>query len=1678
MDVKRKIWIKAISVFLAVLMVMQILPMTVFAKEKSNIESLNPSIAETEPAKIDYELKNERDEFSKTYLLEDGTYATYVSRTPIHTESSNGKWQDISKIAVPETMEELQSELSTNSNNGIATQSADTTNSNQSVTSEFDDMTIQSIGNGLTGVNDEELRIQDYDENDSQIRSVGYVKLNELNLPNIGDACIVTKATLGAYCSTLPGSKNNIVIAQTVEDEWPKANSQTHNLSESIMDYNAIDLSDEEYYEWDITEAACKWSNKLIDNNGIALSPYDIDCKVSAYVDNIVMYYSVINELDENFSFHSVDMGRAGTAYVNDFTNDFYLVRNELSLDSNIMPVNVTRTYNNTHKNDTDVAGLGWHLNYHSSLSKVTISRVRFFKWIKDDGSVVYFEKKNNKWVEQGVEEGYTVTEAADYNIISSDNEDYQYCYGKTNKKLEKVIDKNNNSITLDYDNSYIISKVIDGNSRNFNFNLGTFGTDKFINKLSVSDSSNNSIQLDEKDLSLSYGYSTFSGSKRLGTVTYADNKKVNYEYDDNGNMTVIKNIDGSSLKVEYKENGKVKKYTKYASDEKTILDTVTFDSSEAYQRIFTDKDNKTTRQQYDSQLNQVSEVTDSDGYFKQYDENNKLQSISVTEEHTNLLKNPDFSDKLSGWNYPSQRNIEVTTDENNGFKLSKYDKNVVKIPGKYNAQKYVKQLYTFDDNEDHKDELYTAGVWAKINGSISRKDELNDGKTRTAGVLINGYTNNESGETISPVLASITFDNSISDWQYMMVTFKLDENYDGIQFALSYNYQLGDAYFDGATLYKSTQSSLNSENDITTCPCKNCSEPNCPCNCKDESNCKHIWCKRGTTTVENSNGLLTKETRTDTVSSMQNSYAYNDNNYYLTQSTDENGTVTYYTYDSNTGKLTSMATGNVNNKINYTYNAVGLLKTVSQTVTNIVSGEKVNMLSEYTYDGDTLSQISHNGITYSYEYDIYGNPTNIKVNDTSLAKYEYTSDGKNVGSIIYANGDALLYTYDNAGNILTISTANISENNDFENEIVKYKYTYNNTDISTITDYTNNTITKYNDNGYKTYLINDDSTETEIYSYSDSENSNNISISDSGITIGITNTNSNEKYDIYTGKTTYSEKAEIIHNSSENNISNTANNTYVTDYFNRVLSSSFVSGDNTFKNDYKYKSIESSDSVYTSNQIENSSLIFGTEEYNYKYTYDNAGRLASKSLNDELLVSYEYDDAGQLVRENNNEYGETYLYTYDKAGNRLNCYSCDYTLEEVNIENCELLDEFEYSNSWSDQISSYNNTEVTYDELGNMTKVGNYIKYYWNGRQLTKSRINARKYNNYTYDSNGLRTSNEISSANGSLKYMNYKYLWNSNSQLTSQELNVIRTATFSDDHGHRTTLAVGNYTTFIIYNELGEAIGFSIDDGTNIKIYYYMKDATGQIDAVIDTESNSIVYSCTYDAWGNIIDEYCTDALIAYGNPLRYRDYNYDIDSKLYYLQSRYYDPEIGRFINADDPMYTNTYTGATNSTNMYIYCENDPTNHCDYDGYLLVTTFKSRFLNRKNNYFKIPLTDWVSTKGKPTITWTKSKSVSATIDSSITANAKVVAVSLGLSGSFTLTASSSYSWKINNTKYKYARIVAKVDANVYDVKRTVTAYFLLGLVSLRLIYQRGNLYVPIKNSQSIELEYSNKK
>ena len=105
----------------------------------------------------------------------------------------------------------------------------------------------------------------------------------------------------------------------------------------------------------------------------------------------------------------------------------------------------------------------------------------------------------------------------------------------------------------------------------------------------------------------------------------------------------------------------------------------------------------------------------------------------------------------------------------------------------------------------------------------------------------------------------------------------------------------------------------------------------------------------------------------------------------------------------------------------------------------------------------------------------------------------------------------------------------------------------------------------------------------------------------------------------------------------------------------------------------------------------------------------------------------------------------------------------------------------------------------------------------------------------------------------------------------------------------------------------------------------------------------SGNVVGSYTYDAWGKVLS---ATGEIAQANPIRYRSYYYDAETGLYYLQSRYYDPEIGRFISADDTQYLGA-SGTALGYNLFGYCENNPVNAADPTGNVSFTVLMDIFL-----------------------------------------------------------------------------------------------------------------------------------
>ena len=285
-----------------------------------------------------------------------------------------------------------------------------------------------------------------------------------------------------------------------------------------------------------------------------------------------------------------------------------------------------------------------------------------------------------------------------------------------------------------------------------------------------------------------------------------------------------------------------------------------------------------------------------------------------------------------------------------------------------------------------------------------------------------------------------------------------------------------------------------------------------------------------------------------------------------------------------------------------------------------------------------------------------------------------------------------------------------------------------------------------------------------------------------------------------------------------------------------------------------------------------------------YGYTYDSMGNIATFSAPGKGTVTYTYDNQGQLLKAAGDT---TYTYTYDGAGNILTASdgtaTHSYTYGDTN---------------WKDLLTAFDGQAITYDAIGNPTSYFNGTRwnFTWvNGRSLATASDGTNSLS-FAYDASGLRTSKTV---NGTT----YRYYYAG---------------------GKLMRMTWGTNTIDFFYDANGTPYAMKYN-GT---VYYYITNLQGDVMRIVDASQNTVT-SYDYDPYGKVISATGTLANI---NPLRYRGYVYDQETGFYYLQSRYYDPAVGRFINVDG------FVSAGPSIigkNMYAYCGNNPVNRCDSTG-----------------------------------------------------------------------------------------------------------------------------------------------
>ena len=472
------------------------------------------------------------------------------------------------------------------------------------------------------------------------------------------------------------------------------------------------------------------------------------------------------------------------------------------------------------------------------------------------------------------------------------------------------------------------------------------------------------------------------------------------------------------------------------------------------------------------------------------------------------------------------------------------------------------------------------------------------------------------------------------------------------------------------------------------------------------------------------------------------------------------------------------------------------------------------------------------------------------------------------LSALDYNNGDGIQYTYDEKGRLIQ----QVYE----DGVAVTYQYD-NDGALASVTDSSSGITTRYfydyTGRATKYTETGEDFSHTVAYTYNSDNNLSQLVETVNGTT--------------YTTSYTYDKDNRITAKTT-----NGITEEYTYDALGRLTQQVIKNGDAVQQTKtYTYKSGTSG----TSSQIATYTVASGAYSVTYTYQYDDNGNIISISDGSSLLT-YAYDSANQIIRENTTSDDYTKVWTYDNAGNILTATEYDYSTGALGFQR----DTVQYSyndDSWGDLLTAFDGKQITYDEIGNPLTKGSTTYTWEHGRQL-KSLSDGGETWTYTYNADGLRTGR----TNGQRTYT-YVY---SGSQLTQMTVDGYTLEFGYDAKGTPLTLRFNNTLYYYITNIQGDVVGLQNTSGEKVLIY-------------------------EYSAWGQVLYTNSADIPLSL-NPLRYRGYVYDVETDLYYLQSRYYDPQMGRFLNADVVMDTET----SNGFNIFAYVGNNPVLFVDYTGY----------------------------------------------------------------------------------------------------------------------------------------------
>lgn len=1571
----KKSFKRFISIFLSIAIITTIIPFSVYASEETVIDETEQFVAEN--AEIEYEVESLRTENSKTYVTADGGYYQLTSLMPIHqeTEDQFEEIADINEDIV--TVDDATSYVS-----ALAEASAEDGYANTGL---YEDETLTMTGYpNATEYCVSGSRVSD-------VENVIYIRPSIISDRSV--FIYSAKLELGIdYCGS------NDTAIEMYELLEPIVASKELQYNSKLL-YDSIDIEESETAVGDITSYChyCALGEKP--NYGLVLTPSG--SKTEVEISSIVLgiYYRELGDVDNGIESETVDMDRAGTVYINNYSCSPVLVRDDFSIYSELAQVNIQTVINPSAIDDNASDGIGTRTNYYSTIQYGTNE----YHWKSCNGDNIYFTNTTGNTYE-GIDssgEKYILTreDGADvyaYNKISvtKESDGTVYRFGKHTSTgselgyLANITDDYGNKIVISYSNGSSVGNEIqtitDGNNHTYKYNYTTLGNGtKQLSSINVCYLTENEETLEEElvnvkvngeDIAINYFY---DDNGRMNKVVYPDGYSIVYTYDDNGRILSITNYNDSNLgnklkSIEFtydsstENTGKILSYIVKNKD--TVIENFSYsDEDSILTRLIKDEitnNTKLLRYDYSGNLIYCKEYSGSEYYLNYYD--GKLQKIILPEQiNFNYVVDGDFPN-LENWEKSSVNKINITS----GIFDDPDDVNALEI-NKQETQSWVRQEINSSDFTSGSSFIFTVSMGTELATPTTNDKEFSatvyyldtDGNKVIVGRLDHNYTVQDK-------------------WQKYMTLITLPQTIDTLYVSLNYNYMYDRAYFKAVGLYPATAENVIDVSD-------------------------------GSLTNEytlnyNDNGTIASETKSSTLGKAMGTYYDYDSNNYISAITND-GRKTYYNYDPSNGMLISK--GNNENSLDnaqFAYNGIGALTQVKQTITNS-DGDVSELNTSYTYEDDRIKTITHNGCTYEYEYTPYGKVSQIQVLNGDNLDYgvEYTYlDKDHLGSIQYANGNTIVYTY-SGDNIEKI--AYYSSNSAGEDQLL-YEYTYQydpNGKITQYTDSANGTVTTYSENGYTIskdgeILYSNESNQEVLFGQSYTISSDSHTSDLTSITTGTTDYTFTDKIpDVdesgaLTG-TYHTETSEVEAITLNDSLGRTTGSSLtVKDNFkvNNVVTYVDTNSDKTTNLIESYSSsVSKSRSSIIPSYTDTRILRVTSYEYNdagmitdiYRNSENNIPYSTEKDITSKVKIHhYEYDEAGQISLEVDTINNKAIKYTYDNGGNITSkkiytddAFSYNDATNEISfVESKAQETVMTYKTSgMTDYLISYNGTSISYDQAGNPTYyVGNNGfnneeisgTLTWEGNRLT-SFDSDEYYTTYQYDGDGRRTlkvryDKEESSV---YPFLTNEYIWDEDT-LIGYHI----TVNSFDDAGVPSTSI--DRTVRLIYNNNNELMGLKVvacegPQYISENVYSFLRDGQGNITDLYDS-SETLICSFTYDAYGNITPQMSGQAvkdfydnldnidnvwikilamflmsigLAAYtagalvSSEEAYRGYIYDMETGLYCTQNRYYSPTWGRFINADDPATLQDNIGEVHGANLFTYCNNDPINEIDPTG-----------------------------------------------------------------------------------------------------------------------------------------------